>query len=361
MIGSSRRDFVLGILAAAGVYACRKQSQRNERPENTSTSLSGSAQAANSQSSSSAAGPLGVPRRLLGKTGIKVSALGLGGSHIGQKLSERESINLIRRAIDEGITFLDNCWDYNDGDSEVRMGKALADGYRQRAFLMTKLDARTAKAAAEQLDQSLRRLATDQIDLVQIHEVIRTTDPDRCFGPGGTIEALTAARRAGKLRFIGFTGHKDPKIHLSMLETARKHDFSFDTVQMPLNVMDAHYLSFEKEVLPVLLANNIGVLGMKSLGSGDILKSGVVSADECLRYALSLPTSVVITGIDSVEVLEQNLRIVRSFKPLTEGEKSALLARTVVAAKDGRYEEFKSGKKYDGTGRNPHWLEEARI
>ncbi|HEY5955743.1 MAG TPA: aldo/keto reductase [Polyangiaceae bacterium] len=359
MTGNSRRDFVLGVVAAAAIYACRRQTLRQSGGNSNEPQKAVNPPSPTVAQSSTTT--MEVPKRMLGKTGVKVSAIGLGGSHIGQKISERESINLIRRAIDEGITFLDNCWDYNDGDSEVRMGKALADGYRQRAFLMTKLDGRTQKAANEQLDQSLRRLNTEQIDLVQIHEVIRPTDPERCFGAGGTIEALTAARQAGKLRFIGFTGHKDPNIHLSMLETARKHNFVFDTVQMPLNVMDAHYLSFEKTVLPYLLENRIGVLGMKSLGSGDILKSGIVSPEECLRYALSLPTSVVITGIDSIEVLEQNLRIVRNFKPLADAERSALLARTAVAARDGHYEEFKSGKKYDGTARNPHWLEEARI
>jgi aryl-alcohol dehydrogenase-like predicted oxidoreductase len=226
---------------------------------------------------------------------------------------------------------------------------------------MTKLDGRTARSASEQLEQSLSRLQTDHIDLVQIHEVIRMSDPDRCFAPGGTIEALVAAKKAGKLRFIGFTGHKDPSIHLAMLDAAKKNGFSFDTVQMPLNVMDHHYKSFRAQVLPVLVANDIGVLGMKSMGSGDILKSGVVSAEECLRYALSQPTSVVICGTDSQEILDQNLRIARNFRPFSEPELNALLARTAPKAAEGKYEEFKTNDKYDGTGRNPHWLEEARI
>jgi aryl-alcohol dehydrogenase-like predicted oxidoreductase len=352
----SRRGFMAGLVAAAAAYACRNQPWAGKaqseapRPESEGTSAP-----------DDATNPVEVPTRRLGRTGVQVSALGLGGFHIGQKLSERESINLIRRAIDNGITFLDNCWDYNDGDSEIRMGKALAEGYRQRAFLMTKIDGRTRKAAAEQLDQSLRRLSTDQIDLVQIHEVIRDTDPARCFGPDGTMEALTEARAAGKLRFIGFTGHKDPKFHLQMLETARQHNFIFDTVQMPLNLMDAHFRSFGSEVLPVLLANDIGVIGMKSMGSGDILKSGVVTAEECLRYALSLPASTVVCGMDSVEVFEENLKVARSFKALSKDAVDALVARTAAAGKQGEYEQFKTSQKFDGTERNPHWLEEARL
>lgn len=288
--------------------------------------------------------------------------IGLGGSHIGQKsLTDKESIALIRRAIDNGITFLDNCWDYNGGESEVRMGKALEDGYRERVFLMTKLDGRTQKAAAEQLDQSLSRLKTDHLDLVQVHEVIRMTDPGRVFAEGGTMAALLDARKAGKVRHIGFTGHKNPAIHLAMLKAADDHGFQFDTVQMPLNVLDAHYESFEKHVLPVLLEKKIGVLGMKSLGSGDVLKSGVVQAEECLRYALSLPTSVVICGTDSEQVLDQNLQVARSFRPLEPAEREALLARTADAAKDGKHEPFKTSDKYDGTGRNPKWLEQAKI
>jgi predicted aldo/keto reductase-like oxidoreductase len=342
---NSRRGFVLGMAGAAGAYACRKE------PHPTPSS-GPSVAAARSEP---------IPTRRLGKTGVRVSIIGLGGFHIGSKLSEAESLALIRRAIDNGVTFLDNCWDYNDGDSEVRMGKALQDGYRQRAFLMTKIDGRTGRAASEQLEQSLKRLKSERIDLVQVHEVIRTSDPERCFAAGGTIEALVAARKAGKLRFIGFTGHKDPAIHLAMLEAAKKNGFAFDTVQMPLNVMDVHYKSFQKLVLPVLLANDIGVLGMKSMGAGDILKSGVVSAEECLRYALTLPTSVVICGTDSEKVLDQNLNIARNFRPFSDAEQASLLARTAPVANAGKYEEFKTGQKYDGTEKNPHWLEEARI
>ena len=303
-----------------------------------------------------------MPKRKLGSTGESVSMLGLGGAHIGDsKLSDSEATQIMHEAIEGGLTFFDNCWDYNQGKSEERMGNALKGGYRQRVFLMTKLDGRTAQAANAQLEQSLKRLQTDMIDLVQVHEVIRMTDPARAFATDGVIGALQAAKKAGKLRYIGFTGHKDPAIHLAMLEAARQAGFNFDTVQMPLNVMDAHYRSFEKNVLPVLTARGIGVLGMKSMGSGDILKSGLVQADECLRYALSLPTSVVITGIDSKEVLAQAFRVARSFKPLSADERSSLLARTAPAAQNGQHELFKTAQKYDGTARNPKWLEKAEL
>ncbi|HET9958996.1 MAG TPA: aldo/keto reductase [Polyangiaceae bacterium] len=338
---TSRRQFVVGITSAAAAVACRSKQQRDNPAMATDTRP--------------------IPRRPLGKTGVNVSILGLGGFHIGKSKDEKESIALVRRAIDSGITFLDNCWDYNDGESELRYGKALRDGYRQRAFLMTKLDGRTQAAATAQLEQSLQRLQTDVIDLVQVHEVIRDTDPGRVFEKGGAIYALIEAKKAGKLRFIGFTGHKDPKIHLAMLRAADEHSFKFDTVQMPLNVFDAHFRSFEKEVLPVLVEQGIGVLGMKSMADGRILKAGVVSPEECLRYALSLPTSVVISGMDKPEILEQNLRVAREFKPLTDDERKSLLARTAKPASDGAYETFKTSQDHDGTVEHPHWLEEARI
>src|SRR5436190_17659495 len=227
-----------------------------------------------------------VPTRILGHTGEKISMVGLGGYHLGMQSDEQESIRIIRTGLDSGITFLDNCWDYNDGQSEIRMGKALRDGYRQKAFLMTKIDGRTKEEAAKQLDESLRRLQTDHVDLLQHHEIIRFDDPDRIFASGGAMEAFLDAKKAGKLRYIGFTGHKDPSVHLYMLKVARDHGFNFDTVQMPLNVLDAHYRSFEKLVLPELVKQNIGVLGMKSMGSGVILKSNAVTAAECLQYAL---------------------------------------------------------------------------
>lgn len=300
-----------------------------------------------------------LPRRL-GSTGVVVSGLGLGGFHIGKLPDPRESIQLVRSAIDRGITFLDNCWDYNGGRSEERMGEALEGGYRERAFLMTKVDGRTRQAATAQLEQSLRRLRTDRIDLVQIHEVIRPTDPVRCFRDGA-VEALVRAREAGKLRFIGFTGHKDPDIHLAMLDEADARGFRFDTVQLPLNVLDHHFKSFEAKVLPVLVSKGIAPLGMKALSGGDLLKSGKVAASECLRYALSLPVSVVITGCDSVETLDQAVRMGKGFIPMSADQTTALLARTRGLAEDGALEQFKTGTKYDGTVRNPHWLESAQV
>ncbi len=239
--------------------------------------------------------------RTLGSTAEKVSAIGVGGWHLGLKtVDEQLAIRIVRTAIDRGITFLDNSWDYNEGASEERMGKALLDGYRERAFVMTKIDGRSKKEAAKQLDESLHRLDVDYIDLVQHHEIIRFDDPHRIFHAEGANAALVEAREAGKLRYIGFTGHKDPHIHLHMLDVARENAFKFDTVQMPLNVMDAHYRSFEARVLPELVRLQIGVLGMKSMANGILLKSKTVTPIECLHYALNLPTSVVITGIDSM-------------------------------------------------------------
>jgi aryl-alcohol dehydrogenase-like predicted oxidoreductase len=303
----------------------------------------------------------GIARRRLGRTGVEVSMLGLGGHHIGRPRQEAEGIRLVRMALDNGIDFLDNCWDYNEGRSEEWMGKALRDGYRQRAFLMTKLDGQTAQAARAQLEQSLRRLQTDVIDLVQMHEIIRPDDPERCFAPGGAMEALVEARAAGKLRFIGFTGHKDPAMHLHMLEVGFQHGFTFDAVQMPLNLMDAHFRSFEREVLPVLQQHDIGVLGMKAMGDGLLLKSKTVTPRECLRYALSLPTSVVITGCERVEILEQALDVGRTFQPLSDDERQALLARTAAAAARGEFERFKTTGEFDGTAQNPRWLTSAEI
>jgi aryl-alcohol dehydrogenase-like predicted oxidoreductase len=296
--------------------------------------------------------------RQLGSTKEEVSLIGVGGHHIGRQKDEKDSIKIIRSAIDAGINFMDNCWDYHDGGSEVRMGKALQDGYRKKVFLMTKIDGRTRAVAAKQIDQSLRRLRTDVIDLLQHHEVIRMEDPDRIFADGGAIEAVLAAKKAGKVRFIGFTGHKDPLVHLRMLEVAAAHGFHFDAVQMPLNVMDAHFRSFEHKVLPVLLRERIGVLGMKSMGDGLILKSRTVTPQECLCYAMSLPTSTVITGIDSLKILKQDLEAVRSFEPLTPAQRDLLLAKTAKAAAQGRYERFKTTNGFDGTAKNPQWLGE---
>ena len=294
--------------------------------------------------------------RPLGRTGEKVSALGLGGYHIGIQDDEADSIRLVRTALDRGVTFLDNCWDYNGGVSEERMGRALRDGYRNRAFLMSKIDGQTKAAAARQIDESLKRLQTDHVDLMQFHEVIRPDDPDKIFAPGGSLEAMLEAKRAGKVRFIGFTGHKDPAVHLKMLRVAAAHDFHFDAVQLPLNVMDAHFRSFEHQVLPELVKAGAGVLGMKALGFGAILNSHTVTALECLHYALNLPTSTVITGMDSLQILEQGLEAVRTFKPLTAEEVAALLAKTAPAAAAGEFEQFKTSTTFDGTLHHPQWL-----
>ena len=297
----------------------------------------------------------GVPMRTLGRTGEKVSLVGIGGFHLGRP-SEQDAIRIVRTALDNGANFLDNCWDYNGGVSEERMGKALRDGYRQKAFLMTKIDGRTKAAAAQQLNESLRRLQTDHVDLLQFHEVIRDTDPARIFAPGGGMEAVQEARKHGKVRYIGFTGHKSPGIHYKMLETAFAHNFTFDAVQMPLNVMDAHFDSFEKKVLPVLVKHNIGVLGMKPMGDSIILQSKTATPIECLHYAMNLPTSVVITGCDSLQILQQALDAARSFKSMSKQEVAALLSKTAAASAKGQFELYKTSHNFDGTYHNPQWL-----
>jgi predicted aldo/keto reductase-like oxidoreductase len=295
--------------------------------------------------------------RTLGRTNERISVIGLGGYHIGQpQISETDSIKIIRSAIDHGITFLDNCWDYNNGNSEIRMGKALREAGRQKVFLMTKIDGRTKQEAARQMDESLKRLQTDHIDLLQHHEVIRPEDPDRIFGEGGAHEAMLEARKAGKIRYIGFTGHKDPFIHLRMLEAAAKNDFHFDAVQMPLNVMDAHFRSFEDQVLPVLLKSEIGVEAMKTFGDNFILRSKTVQPIEALHYSMTLPTSVVITGIDNLQVLDQAIEAARTFQPMTKEEIAALLGRTREAAAKGQFELYKISQHFDGTAKNPQWL-----
>ena len=303
--------------------------------------------------------------RPLGRTGVEVSLLGLGGYHIGIH-DEKTAVRIVRTAIDHGVTFMDNCWDYNDGNSHVWMGRALRDGYRKRVFLMTKIDGRTRKAAADQIDQSLRALGVDVIDLMQIHEVIRRTDAGRSFGVGGALEALLAAKQAGKIRFIGFTGHKSPDIHLQMIAAGTARGFTFDAVQMPLSLMDAHYDSFERRVLPVLVDNKIGVLGMKPLGSGLFLQSrpfvdGAVAPSDCLRYAMNLPTSTVITGCDTLGILMQGIDAAYRFKPMPAAEAGKLLARTAPVATKGKFERYKTSEDFDGTARNPHWLEAATL
>ncbi len=287
------------------------------------------------------AAPGQMPYRVLGSTGEKVSLIGIGGFHLG-KPDEQEAIRIVRTAIDNGVNFMDNSWDYNGGMSEIRMGKALRDGYRQKVFLMTKIDGRTAEAATAQLEESLRRLQTDRLDLLQFHEIIRMSDPERIFAPGGAYEAMVKAQKAGKFRYLGFTGHKSPEIHLKMLETCFAHNFTPATVQMPLNVMDAHYDSFQKLVLPVLLKHNIGPLAMKSMGDEFLLTSNTVTPVECLHYDMNLPVAVVITGCDSMAILEQALQAARTFQPLSKAEVAAILAKTARAAADGRYERYKN-------------------
>jgi aryl-alcohol dehydrogenase-like predicted oxidoreductase len=327
----------------------------------TVTSVAGGATAAGEQRAGARGagegeGSKDMPYRMLGRTGEKVSAIGLGGHHIGRPHDPSEGIRIIRSAIDRGITFMDNCWDYHDGESERRMGQALRDGYRQRVFLMTKFDGRTKSATASQINESLQRLETTTIDLMQYHENIRMEDPDRFFATDGPIEALQEAKKAGKIRYIGFTGHKDPAVHLRMLEVAEAHGFTFDACQMPLNPMDAHFRSFEKLVVPRLVQQGIAVLGMKPMGDGLLLKSGTVTPLECLHYALSLPTSVVITGCESIERLEQAIEAARTFRPPSRAQVAALLAKTRQAALTGQYELFKTTNHFDGTAHNPKWM-----
>jgi len=290
----------------------------------------------------------GIPVRPLGKTGETVSIMCLGGhsSTNPQMLSESESVRLIQRAVDEGITFMDNCWDYHDGVAEERMGKALAEGGRRdKAFVMTKVCGRSAKEAQSNLEDSLRRLKTDRIDLWQFHEMVYDNDPDWVFAEDGAIQAGLKALKDGKVRYLGFTGHKDPSIHLKMLGKP----YEWASVQMPLNVMDVHFRSFQKLVLPELVRRNIGALAMKSLGgTGTIVKDAGVSVEDALRYVLSLPISSLVSGIDSEKVLDQNLKIVRDFKPLAAEDRARIEQSTLKLAGDGRYELFKTSKVFDG-------------
>lgn len=294
--------------------------------------------------------------RKLGTTGELVSILGLGGSHLGDIESDDECVAVIRRAVDGGITFLDNCWDYNEGRSETLMGRALKDGYRDKVFLMTKIDGRDKKTAAAQIDESLGRLGTDRVDLMQFHEVIRLEDPDRIFAQGGAIEAMMEAQQAGKVRFIGFTGHKDPLVHLRMLGVANAHAFRFDAVQMPLNVMDASFRSFEEQVVPALKKLGIGVIGMKPLGNPHILDSKTVSAVDCLHYAMSLLTDVVITGVDSQAILDQAFLAVKTYRQLEHGEMRSFREKARQHALTGKFELYKTTARFDGTVRSPDWL-----
>lgn len=357
-----RRQFLTSAAAAIFISASNVKRGQSQDVENGQSLLTES-------SSPTAAGR--IPRvtspgtmrgemlyRPLGKTGVEVSAIGLGGSHLGQAtVDEDTAIRLIHEGLDRGINFLDNAWDYNEGRSEERVGKALAQGsYRQKAFVMTKIDGRTKEVAANQINDSLKRLKVDHIDLLQHHEVIRYDDPDRIFNEGGSMEAVVAAKQAGKIRFIGFTGHKDPHVHLYMMEVAQKHGFHFDTVQMPINIMDAHFRSFSQLVVPEAVKQQIGVLGMKCFGSGVILKSGVVEPIDCLHYSLNLPISVLITGINTTELLKQAFAAVKSFQPMDEAGVAALISKTQDAALNGRYELFKTTAHFDTTARHPDWL-----
>src|ERR1700733_2604863 len=352
-----RRDFIKAALAASvGTAAARSLAQQSRTDESEGRTDASSLPRAKDPGELRGE----MLYRLLGRTGERVSAIGLGGSHIGKPvLTKTESIRLIHQAIDRGITFMDNSWDYNEGQSELRMGEALAqNGYREKVFLMTKVDGRGKEEATRQIETSLERLKTDHIDLLQHHEILRFDDPDRIFAEDGAMEAFQAAKQAGKIRYIGFTGHKDPRIHLYMLETASKNGFKFDTVQMPLNLMDAHFRSFAQLVVPRLIEQQIGVLGMKTFGGADgiILKSKTIEPLECLHYSLNLPTSVVITGIDNQVVLDQAFDAVKTFRPMNPEQITALVAKTQKAAADGRYELFKTTAHFDTTAKHPDWL-----
>jgi aryl-alcohol dehydrogenase-like predicted oxidoreductase len=296
----------------------------------------------------------GVPTRDLGKTGVKVSMLGLGGFHIGTLRDDQESIRLIRQAIDMGVTFLDNAWEYHSGRSEDLVGRALQDGYRQKAFVMTKHHGRDKATALQHLEDSLRRLRTDVIDLWQFHEVIYERDPDMIFTPGtGGIEAAIEAKKQGKVRFIGFTGHKDPAVFKAML----KHDFAWDAVQMPLSVLDAHFKSFEKEILPVLVERKIAPIAMKTMASGYVLKTNTVAPDEALRYVWSLPVATIVSGMQNADLLNANVKLARAFKPMSKDEQAAVLEKTRAVAMEGKFEPFKTTRQFDGSiGRKLHGI-----
>jgi aryl-alcohol dehydrogenase-like predicted oxidoreductase len=294
--------------------------------------------------------------RKLGRTGETVSAIGLGGYHLGFAQDASEAVRIVRSAIDRGITFLDNSWSYHDGESERRMGTALRDGYRSKVFLMTKFDSRTRLGTARQIDESLTRLQTDHVDLIQYHENIRMDDPDRFFAAEGPLETLLDAQRIGRIRYIGFTGHKDPAMHLRMLQLAQERNFHFATCQMPLNVMDPHFRSFEHLVLPKLLEHEVAPLGMKPMGDANILKSGAVTAMECLHYALNLPASVIITGCETMDRVDQAIKAVESFKPMSPAQVAAILDKTKPAASQGAFEPFKTTLAHDGTTQNPAWM-----
>lgn len=295
-----------------------------------------------------------IPTRPLGNTGVQVSILGLGGFHIGTIREDDRSVRFIRTAIDQGVTFLDNAWEYHNGRSEELMGKALADGYRNKAFLMTKHHGRDKKTAMAHLEDSLRRLKTDVIDLWQFHEVVYDKDPEMIFEAGGGIEAADLAKKQGKVRFIGFTGHRDPMLHLKMLA----HGYPWDAVQMPMNVFDPHFKSFQKHVLPILVRRNIGVIAMKTMGSGYVLRANVVTSKEALHYVWSQPVSTIVSGMESEAILEANIELARSFAPMNPSEQAALMDKTKEAGFTGQYEPFKTAPNFDGpVGRKIHGVD----
>lgn len=294
-----------------------------------------------------------VPRRRFGITNVIVSAMALGGSSFASASSKRESIRIVHEAVDNGITFMDNAWDYHEGRSEELMGEAL-QGRRDQVFLMTKVcsHGRDKKVALKQLDESLRRLRTDYLDLWQIHEVVYDNDPALHFAPGGAVEALAEAKARGKVRFIGFTGHKSPALHQQMLA----YGFPFDAVQMPLSGFDANFRSFEREVLPLLLMQGIAPIGMKSVnGTAEAIKKGVITAEEAIRYAMSLPVTTTVSGMDSLAILRKNIRIAKQFKPMTPKEKAAFRSKCAPHSADGRFELYKVSVYFDGMeGRKQH-------
>jgi aryl-alcohol dehydrogenase-like predicted oxidoreductase len=300
-------------------------------------------------------GPDRIPRKPFGRTGETVSVIGLGGYSLGSAVSLKEAIAIVHEAVDAGVTFFDNAWEYHDGKSEEWMGEALK-GKRDKVFLMTKVctHGRDKKVAMKQLEESLKRLQTDHLDLWQVHECVYDNDPERHFAKGGVIEALDEAKKAGKVRYVGFTGHKHPAIHLKMLS----YNYSFDSAQFPLNAFDATYRSFQEHVLPEINKRGMAALGMKSLGgNGQPVTKGVVTVEEALRYAMTLPVATTISGIDSLAVLRQNLAIARGFKPMTAEEMEALRRRCAPAAGDGHLELYKSTMMYDGDlGRAQHGI-----
>ena len=339
----SRREFMKLVGAGAAVLASTPTRAQGQDAGTTPTADAGTAK----QSAS-------LPRRKLGRTGVEVSSLCLGGHHLGTLPSVEEAVRLVHEAMDNGIDFFDNAYEYHDGQSELWMGKALEGERRKRAVVMTKVctHGRDKRTAMLQLESSLKRLKTDYLDLWQVHEVVYPDDPKNHYAKDGVLEALAQAKKDGKVRLVGFTGHKSPDIHLDML----KRGFPFDTVQLPLNPLDGTFQSFERKVLPVLQQRGIAALAMKTMvGNGAVVKQGVLTPEECLRYALSLPVASVVSGIDSREVLQQNVRIARSFQPLSAQEMEALRERVKPVAVSGRLELYKTSREYDGSpGRAMH-------